>query len=356
MRLQKILRTWHVVIIHILVWVVLFGLPMLYGSESEGALRFARRNCAMLIGLMITFYANLLWGIDKLLFKRRYVWFILFNLALFFLVSFERTALNIFFDSLENIQREEIPRHDGMRPLFMFNDFIFSILAIGASLGIRHLSSLHNIEIERKKIENETLSQELNLLRYQIRPHFFFNCLNNIYSLIGISPDKAQKAVHSLSRMMRFILYDGSNQTVTLSQEVDFLRNYISLMRLRLRQDATINLQFPDDTNSIEIPSLMFIPLVENAFKHGVGPHGEANISCLMSITDNRLSLVVENEIYNHGNERDGAHSGIGLANLQKRLHIIYADQCQFSAERVGDSSLFRAKVSVHINAHKSNA
>ena len=353
MKVQELLRSWHVVIIHVLVWIVLFGLPMIYGSESEGALRFARRNCAMLIGLLITFYANLLWAIDKLLFKKRYVWFVLFNLALFAVVNVERSWMNSIFDNLENIPRE-VHKHDGMRPLFMFNDFLFTLLAIGASLGIRHLSSLHKLEIERKKIENETLNSELKLLRYQIQPHFFFNCLNNIYSLIGISPESAQKAVHNLSRMMRFILYDGSNQTVVLSQEVDFLRNYISLMRLRLRQDARVEIDFPEECTDVEIPSLLFIPLIENAFKHGVGAHGEADIQCKMKLDNGRLTFVVENAVFGTLNEKDGAHSGIGLVNLEKRLSIIYGDSCSFYAKKNDEGNKFVACVEIPVKeTHK---
>lgn len=338
----------HVIIVHVLVWVVLFGLPFVYGAESEAAARFARRNFAMLMALCITFYANLLWAIDKLFFQKKYVWFIIANIVIFFLASSGRSLLNALFDSWEHTAVNRGPKHhDGMMPLFFFNDFISSMFAVGASLGISLLNNRQKLEIYRKKIENETLTSELNLLRYQIRPHFFFNCLNNIYSLISISPNAAQKAVHSLSRMMRFILYDGSNQTVSLSQEVDFLRSYVDLMKLRLRPEADIQLHLHDGVEDVTIPSLLFIPLIENAFKHGVSPNGEASIVCKMSVADSRLDFYVENLIFESQVEKDGAHSGIGLANLKKRLDIIYGDSCSFSAHPSGDSSSFVAKVSI---------
>lgn len=342
----------YVVVVHILVWVVLLGLPLVYGMESEGAMRFARRNFVMQLGLCFTFYANYLWAIDKLLFRKKYVWFVIANIAIFFLVRYGQFFFNQLLDSYEHA--DHIRRHDDMKPLFIFNDFIMSLLAIGASLGISHLNSLHKFEIYRKKLENETLTSELNLLRYQIRPHFFFNCLNNIYSLISISPEAAQKAVHSLSRMMRFILYDGSNQTVTIAQEIDFLRNYVALMKLRLRPEADIQLLLPQRVGEESIPSLLFIPLIENAFKHGVGAHGVASIRCQMTIQDSRLDFSIQNHVYETQNEKDGEHSGIGLSNLKKRLDILYGDDCQFSATLTTDQKTFIAKISIPLSKSTS--
>ena len=343
----KNLRYAHVALIHVLVWGILFGIPLIYGLENDAVFRFARRNCVMLVGLMMTFYGNLLWAIDKLLFKKKYLLFVLFNILLFLLVSLVRGWLNDVLDLYDAVPRRR--GHDvGLHTLFIFNDIIFSILAICASLGLRHFVSLHKMEIERKKIENEALASELRLLRYQIRPHFFFNCLNNIYALIGTSPSDAQKAVHSLSKMMRFILYDGSGQTVSLSQEVEFLRNYVALMKLRLRGDAKVFFSLPSPSVDVEIPSLLFIPLVENAFKHGLGPRGEVDMRCEMKVSDGMLDFCIENSVFHAGLGVDNAHhSGIGLANLRKRLDLIYGDKFLFQAGVEDDGRSFRAVVHI---------
>ncbi|MGN0030102.1 MAG: sensor histidine kinase [Marinilabiliaceae bacterium] len=347
-RLVDFFKSHSPLLLHVLVWGFLFVVPLPYAVESPDALRFAVRNGIMLFWLMLTFYANYLWAIDKLLFKRRMWRFILFNVVLFFVLWFLRRYANTLADEI----LEHTPhrgKHDGMMSLFIINDSIFTILAICASLGVKHISSLHQLEIERKKLENETLASELSLLRYQIQPHFFFNCLNNIYCLIGSSPKAAQKAVHSLSKMMRFVLYDSSNTNIPLSSEIDFLQNYMSLMRLRLSDKAIVEASFPSDVEGVCVPSLVFIPLIENAFKHGVGPGGSADIKCVMSLVDCSVSFVVQNKVPSPGAGEDRSHSGIGLANLRKRLEILYGEKSRFSTSLDEDECIFRAEVVIPI-------
>lgn len=347
-RLVDFFKSHSPLLLHVLVWGFLFVVPLLYAVESPDALRFAVRNGIMLFWLMLTFYANYLWAIDRLLFKRRTWRFILFNVALFFALWVLRRYANTLVDVLLEHTAHR-GKHDGMMLLFLVNDFIFFSLTICASLGVKHISSLHQLEIERKKLENETLASELSLLRYQIQPHFFFNCLNNIYSLIGSSPKEAQKAVHSLSKMMRFVLYDSSNTNIPLSSEVDFLKNYMSLMRLRLSDKAIVEASFPSETEGVSVPSLVFIPLIENAFKHGVGPGGAADIKCVMSLADGVVSFVVQNKVPSPCAGEDRSHSGIGLANLRKRLEILYGDKSQFVTSLDEDEGVFRAEVVIPI-------
>lgn len=352
MKIVERLKENSVILIHIAVWGVLFGIPLLYGFENTAAMRFARRNSVMLIGLMMTFYGNFLWAIEKLLFKRRYWRFILFNIALFVFVMVFRNCANTIFDALDDIPSGSSRRHDGLISLFVFNDFIFTLLAISASFGIKYISGLYQIEIERKKLENETLTSELSLLRYQIQPHFFFNCLNNIYALIGSSPTEAQRAVHNLSKMMRFVLYDSSSSTtIALAKEIEFLRNYISLMKLRLSPKASVVTSFPEDVADVSVPSLLFIPLIENAFKHGVEPGGMADISCEMIVSETEVSFCVRNKIADSDKAEDRSHSGIGLTNLRKRLDIIYGNRHTFLAQTLEDEGIYVSKIVIPIGS-----
>lgn len=336
-------------LLHGLVWGFLYVVPFLYARESTAAFHFAVRNTVMLFWLMVTFYANYLWAIDKLMFRRKAWQFILFNIALFVVLLVMRRYANSLIDEFLEMRPRSVKRNDGLGSLFVINDVIFTLLAIGASLGVRHISGLHQLEIERKKLENETLASELSLLRYQIQPHFFFNCLNNIYSLIGSSPKEAQKAVHSLSKMMRFVLYDSSNTTIALRSEIDFLSNYIALMRLRLSDKAVVSTSFPDDVDGVSVPSLVFIPLIENAFKHGVGAGGAAGIDCRMTLSDGKICFSVQNKVPTDNVSEDRSHSGIGLANLRKRLDILYADSCRFETSLDEEARVFRAEVEIPI-------
>lgn len=346
MKPSELLRSRAILLAHIFVWAALFLVPFLYVAENPEAVRFAKRNCLMMTQLAITFYANYLWAIDKLIFKKKIPLFVIFNILLFVILMFGRRWANGLIDVVPDVPHER-PRFggDGMMKLFVFNDLVFSILAICASFGIKHVATLHQIEMERKRLENETLTSELSLLRYQIQPHFFFNCLNNIYSLIGISPKDAQKSVHSLSRMMRFVLYDSSSPSIPLAKEIDFLNNYIALMKLRLSPKAQVEVSFPDGDDDVSIPSLLLVPLVENAFKHGVAPGGDADICCRMTLDGERLRFEVTNKIFETQKDEDRSHSGIGVANLRKRLEIMYGNQCLFDAKPTDDGLTFRAVV-----------
>ena len=333
------------VLVHIAVWGVLFALPVIYYIEDPSLFKFARRTFTMLIGLAITFYGNYLWAIGNLFYRKHYLLFALFNIALFFFVGELRDVVGNFIDNLMEVVDDRPKVHSvSAHSLFVYNDVIFFLLVIGASLGIFHGEEMRSLEMARKKLENETLTSELQLLRYQVQPHFFFNSLNNIYALIGRSPGEAQKAVMSLSKMMRYILYDSSTASVSLTHEVSFINNYAQLMCLRLHQGSQFDFATPETLEGITVPPLVFIPLVENAFKHGVAPDGTANIQCTLSVDNDQLTFSVSNKAYPCHTAEDKSRSGIGLTNLVKRLDILYANTYSFT-KTLSDDNIFTVAV-----------
>lgn len=342
--------------IHLAIWVALFAIPFFYCIEEPWLLKFARHTCAMLFGLMITFYCNLLWAIDKLLYKKRYLLFVLFNVVLFFLVDELRDWVvdMLSFDPAPDPGAKKHKPSPGAHSLFIYNELIFTALAIFTSLGVRHSKEVSRLKLAREKMENETLSSELSLLRYQVQPHFFFNSLNNIYSLIGSSPSDAQKAVHSLSKMMRFVLYDCRSSLVSLDNEVTFIKNYISLMRLRIRAGSEVTFNAPECLSGVTVPPLLFIPLVENAFKHGVSSDGTVRIACDLRIEGGRILFEVTNVACPCEPKEDKSHSGIGLANLAKLLDIIYPNDHTFTA-RADDDGMFCANISIPLTIPESS-
>ncbi len=334
--------------VHLFFWSISFAIPLLFYLENPELGRLSKRIFVTLVSSFVYFYSNLWWAIDKLLYKKRYIFFVVFNIVLFFAVRETREFCMHFIDEPDphHPPRENLT---GMSSLFVYNDFIFFVLTVGASFGVRYFEKLNELEIQRKRLENETLTSELSLLRYQIQPHFFFNSLNNIYSLIGHSPTDAQKAVHSLSKMMRYILYESNSQSVLLSHEIEFLSSYISLMKLRLSKEAKVDVTFASNASDAKIPSLMLIPMVENAFKHGLGPSGQAEIKCHMSIEDNFLIFSVVNRVYSVETE-DKSHSGIGVSNLKKRLDIIYGKKHEFRSSLNADGSLYETYLRVPLS------
>lgn len=202
--------------------------------------------------------------------------------------------------------------------------FIFLLLvSLGLSLAIRLTQHWLIYELERKEKENQYFKTELTLLRYQIQPHFFFNSLNNIYSLIDISPEKAKETVYGLGKLMRYLLYQSSTEYIDLDTEIAFLKNYIELMKLRVSNNVKITAHFPDSTHGTKIAPFIFIPLLENAFKHGVSAYSSSEILIDLRLENQQLLCIVQNS-YFPKNKSDKSGSGIGLENLRTRLRLMY--------------------------------
>lgn len=190
------------------------------------------------------------------------------------------------------------------------------------------------------ELEKQKLRTELDYLKYQINPHFFMNTLNNIHALIDIDKEKAQNSLIELSKMMRHVLYDASSSFVPLAKEVEFLNSYIDLMRLRYTDSLKIDCSFPDNVAGYEMPSLLFVSFVENAFKHGVSYNGNSFVNVNLSVDDNYISFYCANSCNALNNsESRSTHSGIGIDNVKKRLSLIYGDG--YNLEIIKDSKEF---------------
>ena len=198
------------------------------------------------------------------------------------------------------------------------------ILMFGANLGTKYYFRSRGDQKRLVELEKQNLEQQLEYLRYQINPHFFMNTLNNIHALVDIEPAKAQETILELSKMMRFLLYEGNKNGVPLSREFDFLRTYISLMQLRYTDKVRITLDLPDEVPDKTIPPLMLISFVENAFKHGVSYQHESFIEIKAEAKEGRLYFSCRNSKSCNPDEGNGKKGGVGLANVRKRLNLLY--------------------------------
>ena len=199
--------------------------------------------------------------------------------------------------------------------------FIITVLMIGANLGVKFY--FHNEEEKKHlaKLKEQSLKQELDYLRYQVNPHFIMNTLNNIHALVDIDPEQAKDSIVDMSRMMRYLLYESDKPYVTLHQAVIFLKKYLNLLKLRYSDNVTINLTVPDDNHEdILLAPLVFIPFVENAFKHGVSIDKPSVIDISISKEGDRLLFHCHNTKSNAKHE----FGGVGLNNVTKRLELIY--------------------------------
>ena len=178
-------------------------------------------------------------------------------------------------------------------------------------------------EQQMEELKQQNMQAEMDYLKYQINPHFFMNTLNNIHALIDIDTEYAKNAVIELSKMMRYVLYDSGREIISLNKDIQFIQNYIGLMRIRYTNDVDIRVEYPHDLpTQVSIPPLLLIVFVENAFKHGVSYNNPSFIHMHVDYADGKVTGTISNSRHTQKGERHSA--GIGLDNVRKRLELIY--------------------------------
>ena len=236
-------------------------------------------------------------------------------------------------------------RHDGPPPIMGERDImavLVLILMLGANLGIKSYFRSRDDRKRLAELEHQNLEQQLEYLRYQINPHFFMNTLNNIHALVDIDPEKAKDTILELSKMMRFVLYEGNKQGVPLSRELEFIRHYIALMQLRYTDKVRIDVSLPVEVSDRQIPPLILITFIENAFKHGVSYQHESFVEVKVSVEDSYLHFECRNSKAQHPtpntrHPHDDEKGGVGLANVRKRLNLLYSKNYMLSIHDVDD-------------------
>ena len=212
---------------------------------------------------------------------------------------------------------------------FVFRDAIMLVLAASLAVAIRISAKWINLERRHQNLEAFRRKSELDSLRSQLNPHFLFNTLNSIYALIAIQPEQAQKAVHDLSALLRYVVYDNP-MVVPLDRELEFVQNYVELMRLRMGQrPVQLSIERHDD-EEMQIAPLIFVTLVENAFKHGNTADTSNPISISIKSDGSKITCSTVNHFDNV--PRRPAHNGVGLANLKRRIELVYGSNGSFDS------------------------
>ncbi|MFV0470377.1 MAG: sensor histidine kinase [Dysgonomonas sp.] len=335
---------------HILVWSIIFIIPM-YVMSKEGTYDYGpylTYICKVVIYAII-FYINYLLLIDKFLFSKKLFTFFCINLVLVVILL---TAQNIVsdmmrpaFDEINKAPPFNDPSFPHMRdkgkhpgpPFAMrfFMEYMIVFFIIGLSVAIKMTIRWYRDSINIEQIKNTQLEADLRNLRNQLNPHFLFNTLNNIYSLIAIDQAKAQESVHRLSGLLRYVLYENNQNFVPISKELEFTKNYIDLMKLRVGSNVRLNVDIENNGSQDQIASLMFMTLIENAFKHGINANEDSFIDIRILIeTEKGVICTVENSLNDNNSNIEKKNSGIGLTNLTKRLELLYPNNYQFETER----------------------
>jgi len=296
----------------------------------------------ILRGPLIVYFANFYFFGPYLFFRRKYWWFALCNLLLIVGVNY-----GFFFSYL--MIKEYAPAMTSDAWIGFFSGaFLFLLLnmILGAiAIGILHFIRVRNIKQQLQEEKTKNTEAELAWLKNQINPHFLFNTLNNISSLTQINPDAAQNAIAQLSDLLRYAMYETNKKTVPLESEVEFMNNYISLMKLRCNEKTMVNTQFTMHNAQLEVAPLLFISLIENAFKHGVSSNRPSRIDIRLEQADNQLVFTCDNT-NNPKDDADRSGSGIGLENTRRRLELMYPNH--YSWEQSLKDDIYHIRITLN--------
>ena len=316
-------------LLYLMVWMVIILVPVLNSKMLE-EVHVSLEN--ILIAwlkiapyLLIFIIHNSLIAPRLLLRKHRYVWYP----AVFSLVAiYEKYAP---YDTEPYILNGKASFTD----LAIYWNILLGFFMTGLNMGIKLLYRSLRDEQQMEELKRQNLQAEMDYLRYQINPHFFMNTLNNIHALIDIDTEYAKSAVIELSKMMRYVLYESGSETISLKKDIQFIENYIELMRIRYDSSIDICLDYPATIpNKVAIPPLLLIVFVENAFKHGVSYNHASFIHIRIGYS-------------RHEKSRPGT-TGIGLENVKKRLALIYQDNYTLSIDD-SDPAVYTVKLIIPI-------
>ncbi|RFM34832.1 sensor histidine kinase [Chitinophaga silvisoli] len=314
-------------LIHIAGCVTFLALPIVFSPDASNLydlLRFppAMREFIVYVLLLLFFYFNFFWLIPTFYFRRKYISFFALAIVCFGLIVLLPNALiagdNVF-------HHRPGPPHFRMPPEprkhFILVDMGHQIFLF---LAVFFFSLILKIRNRWKQAEQEKLNAELSYLKAQINPHFLFNVLNSIYSLAVVKSDETPTAVIKLSGMMRYVLNDASHHMVPLSREVDYIRDYIELQRIRFGASLPLTYTVNGTPSGQLIAPLILISFVENAFKYGINAAEDAEIKIDIRIDEQTLQFQVFNKKVSF-NDIPAGSSGLGIENTKKRLELLYS-------------------------------
>jgi sensor histidine kinase YesM len=311
-----------VIIQHGLFWMVIYMVFVLI-DQSQFSLQLSLiKEAVNVFFYAFVVYLNLWVLIPNYLSSKRLVLYSVFLILLAILITPIKTyVLFQVISQYPNVMSEMIESQ--------YIIFLTTLLVLSASTIFKIVFDWLQHQREKKELQTQTMKSELRFLKSQINPHFLFNTLNNLYALTLKKSDLAPEIVLKLSEIMRYMLYEYNERRVPLTKEITYIKNYLALEELRQGKNVKIHFNIEGDPDDISIAPLMFTPFLENSFKHGLNRSiTEGYVDILLRIQQDKLFFSVENSKPEALPKPDGRRSGgIGLANVKRRLNLIYPDQ-----------------------------
>jgi two-component system, LytTR family, sensor kinase len=338
------------ILIHSIIWcflIIASLLPFYQNFTSIDAELYVQWSSGILL-----FYANYFYFVPNFLLQKKYPAYLGIIFSIISILTYIKILyINPDFHNFTHEKlyyasgKEFIPEKEFLKkppPFFKFLPSLFYLFIIAISTVIKTLSEFYINQQNKLISETRKTTTELNYLRKQTNPHFLFNALNSIYSLAYKKSDLVPDAIVTLSEMMRYMLYETDNKAVSLEKEINYIKNYIDLQKLRLNNIENIFINIHGETRNKSIEPLLLISFIENAFKYGTDYKGTTYVKIKISIENNILDFWIENRIENQ--IKDPNSSGIGLTNIQNRLNILYPNAHQLTINQMDN------KYCVHLN------
>lgn len=335
------------VVAHLIAWVCFFSLPYIFLPRG----RFGQMSTNMIVALaciniflVLFYYLNTQVLIPRLFKRRKWLLYATSILVCFLLFLNAPKPIADLIAKPETSQqaRDESTgqeKKERKRPKKLTHypgSYLAFILVFSVGLSVSVINEWLKSEESKKEMEHERLNTELSLLKSQINPHFFFNTLNNIYSLAILKSDETASSILKLSAIMRYVLTETEQHLVPLSREIEFLQNYINLQSVRLTDKVKLNIELDPETDSRQVAPLLFIPFVENAFKYGVSTVEPSEISISLKTEGSKLRFFASNHIVQAA-RGSMVNTGIGIANVKRRLELLYPGRHRLRISETGD-------------------
>ena len=333
------------IVVYATLWLLVIVLPLFNeimrdASGSVFSWHSILRWWQGLIPFMLVFCVNTFVLFPKLLLKNRVkTYLVLLALVFAVFLAFQMTTFDLRIEAaLRAMQKQPAPvarsyyRFMGI-PMPILTDMVFLLFLVAINAVVVVIFKYMREKATRESLEKLRLMDELKFLKAQINPHFLMNSLNNIHSMIEIDSEKAQDMTLELSRLMRYVLYEGANSTASFADEVAFILNYVSLMRCRYPDSKVrISLDVPDNpSRNILIPSMMLVTFVENAFKHGISYRMKSSVDISIQEQGNTVMFSCVNSKPKFSDRpSDG---GVGLDNVRRRLELMCPDAYQLDID-----------------------
>ena len=327
-------------LIHSILWVFFYGL-LLYPFITQERPIPPDLLVRLLLATVI-FYINYYYLIPKILLQKKTVNYIVMSAVLLIICGL---IVNLFNSIIALSAENPAIQEHNLRPESPeFRRWFMSVITFGIPFVI---SSLLRIYIEwkrnedvRKIVENEKVNSELQFLKTQLNPHFLFNSLNAIYALSVKKSPNTSESIINLSELMRYMLYEADKDLVPLSKELEYIKSYVQLQRLRLSDSENVSLKISGEERNKAIAPLLFISFIENAFKYGTDFKGKTNVKINLSIFTESLHFSIINKIGVF--QKEPSNSGVGLQNIKNRLNILYPNSHELFVENDGENYCVR--------------